>query len=79
MRFCVDYCQLNSVTRKDAYAFPCIDETLRTFAGSCIFTTPNLLSGYCMTGGSTTWGQREDSCLHLWGIVRIQRDAIQIM
>ena len=46
MRFCVDYHQLNSVTRKDAYPIPRIDETLGTLAGSCIFTTLDLLSGY---------------------------------
>ena len=46
MRYCVDYRQLNSVTRKDAYPIPRIDETLDTLAGSCIFTTLDLLSGY---------------------------------
>ena len=33
-RFCVDYCKLNDVTRKDAYPLPCIDETLDALAGA---------------------------------------------
>ena len=40
-RFCVDYRKL-----KDAYAIPCIDDTLDTLAGSCWFSTLNLVSGY---------------------------------
>ena len=46
MRYCVDYCQVNSITRKDAHPIPRIDETLDTVAGSCIFTTLDLLRGY---------------------------------
>ena len=46
MHFCVDYRQLNAVTRKDVYPIPRIDETLDTLTGSCIFTTLDLLNGY---------------------------------
>ena len=32
LRFCVDYRKLNSVSRKDRYPLPLIDETLRMIA-----------------------------------------------
>ena len=46
IRFCVDYCELNSVTRKDAYPLPRIDDTLDTLAGAKWISTLDLLSGY---------------------------------
>ena len=45
-RFCVDYCKVNEVTRKDAYPIPRVDDTLDTLAGSTWFTTLDLKSGY---------------------------------
>jgi len=34
IRFCVDYRQLNAITRKDAYPLPRVEDTLETLSGS---------------------------------------------
>ena len=45
-RFCVDYRQVNTVTRRDAYPLPQIDDTLDTLSGSKWFSTLDLISVY---------------------------------
>ena len=45
-RFCVDYRQVNGVTRKGAYPLPRVDDILETLAGSQLFSTLDLVSGY---------------------------------
>ena len=44
--FCVDYRKVNTVTRKDAYPLPHVDDTLDTWAGSKLFSTLDLATGY---------------------------------
>ncbi|GFV07021.1 hypothetical protein TNCV_2664001 [Trichonephila clavipes] len=45
-RFCVDYRKLNSVTKKDVYPRPRIDDTLDCLKGAKFFSSMNLRSGY---------------------------------
>ncbi|KAI3375969.1 hypothetical protein L3Q82_016500 [Scortum barcoo] len=46
MRFCVDCRPLNSVTKKDSYPLPRIDESLDLVSGSSWFSSLDLRSGY---------------------------------
>ena len=46
LRFCIDYRKLNSVTRKDAYPLPRVDDTLEPLSGSKWFSTLDLICGY---------------------------------
>lgn len=45
-RFCIDYRKVNTVTQKDAYLLPRVDDLLDTLAGSRLFSTLDLISGY---------------------------------
>ena len=46
MRFCIDLRKLNAQTVKDAYSLPCMEDTLDSLIGACIFTSCDLKSGY---------------------------------
>lgn len=45
-RFCVNYIKLNAVTHTDTYPLPTIQEILDSLAGSVVFSTIDLKSGY---------------------------------
>lgn len=46
LRMCIDYRKLNSITKKDAYALPRIEEILENLAGNKYFTVLDAKSGY---------------------------------
>ncbi|MBW0558407.1 hypothetical protein O181_098122 [Austropuccinia psidii MF-1] len=45
---CVDYCKLNSVTRKNKYPFPAMNRLLNVFNGSYIFSKIDMNGAYNM-------------------------------
>ena len=46
VRFCIDYCKVNAVTRCDAYPLPRVDDTLNTLAGVKWFSMLDMVSRY---------------------------------
>jgi len=46
LRMCVDYCGLNSITAKDRYPLPYIEDLLDKLHGARVFTKLDLASGY---------------------------------
>ena len=46
LRFCIDFRQLNSRTKKDAYPLPQMQETMESMVGTPFFSTMDLKSGF---------------------------------
>ena len=46
LRFCIDFCRLNSRTKKDAYPLPQMQETMESMVGAQFFFTMDLKSGF---------------------------------
>ena len=46
LRYCIDFRKLNSVTRKDAFPIPLIEECLDHLEGNLYFSTLDMASGY---------------------------------
>ena len=46
LRFCIDFCWLNSWTKKDAYPLPQMQETMESMVGTRFFSTMDLKSGF---------------------------------
>ncbi len=54
LHFCIDLHKLNARIVQDAYALPCIEESLDSLAGATVFSTLDLKSGY--------WQVKHDAC-----------------
>ena len=46
LRFCIDFCRLNSQSKKDAYPLPRMQETMESMVGAQLFSTMDLKSGF---------------------------------
>ena len=46
LRFCINFCRLNSQTKKDVYPLPRMQETMESMVGTRFFSTMDLKSGF---------------------------------
>ena len=64
MRFCVDYCRLNSITRMDTYPLPQVDDSLDLLSQTSHFSTLDLASGYWQVGMEASSQSKTAFCAH---------------
>ena len=74
-RMCVDFRELNQVTKKDAYPLPLIDSLMRMFDGSSYFSTLGL-EGRLPSSAHGEQGSGEDRIYYSFRAVPIRCDAI---
>jgi len=63
-RFCIDYCRLNDVTKKDAFPVLDVKDALDSLRGAKYFATIDLLSGYWQLGMTDRAKERSAFCTH---------------
>jgi len=61
-RFCVDYRRVNSVSKKDAFPIPDIQDRIDHLRGAKYFATFDLLSGYWQLGLTERANERSAFC-----------------
>lgn len=64
LRFCVDYRKLNSITVRNNYPLPLIEDVLNSFEGSKYFSSLDLLSGYWQVGVKEEHKELTAFCTH---------------
>jgi len=62
IRFCIDFRELNDITKKDAYPLPNIEDAISTLAGSEYFCTLDLAAGYWQVEMSQEAKQKTSFC-----------------
>jgi len=61
-RFCIDYCRVNAVSKKDEYPIPDIQDVLDNLRGAKYFATFDLLSEYWQLGFTERAKERSAFC-----------------
>jgi len=69
-RFCVNYRNVNSVTKRDCYPLPCIDDTLVALIGSKWFSTLDLANGYWQVEMDPVYAEKTAFCTSGGGLFR---------